>query len=213
MGTDAAAGRDPPRRECRPPMAGWSPMTTSSSAPTRYVAFLRGINVGGRVKVGMADLRAMLAGLGYHDVATLLQSGNAVLTADAKPDEVAAVVEKRLHADTGLNVRCVVRTTSELQTALARDPYEGRANDPARYVIAFMDKVPAKANVASIDPAAFEPDEFRIIGREAYIWCPGGLRDTKLTAPNIEKKLGVVATARNWNTCQKVLALMERGAA
>ena len=188
-------------------------MTASSSVPTRYVAFLRGINVGGRVKVGMADLRSMLTGLGYRDVATLLQSGNAVLTAAANPDKVAAAIERQLHADTGLTVKCVVRTTSEMQTVLARDPYEGRANDPARYVVAFMDKVPAKANIASIDPATFEPDEFRIIGREAYIWCPGGLRDTKLTAPNFEKKLGVVATARNWNTCQKVLALMERDSA
>ncbi len=135
-------------------------MTASSSAPTRYVAFLRGINVGGRVKVGMADLRTMLTDLGYRDVATLLQSGNAVLTAAAKPDEVAAAIEKQLHADTGLTVKCVVRTTSELKTVLARDPYEGRANDPARYVVAFMDKAPTKANIASIDPATFSPTSF-----------------------------------------------------
>jgi uncharacterized protein (DUF1697 family) len=183
---------------------------TGSSTPTRYVAFLRGINVGGRVKIGMADLRAMLTDLGYTDVATLLQSGNAVLTTTVKPDDLVPMIEKRLHADTNLAVRCVVRTTAELRAVLARDPYDGRADDPARYVVAFMDKAPTKANVASIDPAKFEPDEFRIIGREAYIWCPGGLRDTKLTAPNFEKKLGVVATVRNWNTCQKVLALMER---
>jgi uncharacterized protein (DUF1697 family) len=106
-----------------------------------------------------------------------------------------------------------VRTAAELAAVLARDPYDGRADDPARYVVAFMDKAPTKADIASIDPATFVPDEFRIIGREAYIWCPGGLRDTKLTAPNFEKKLGVVATVRNWNTCQKVLALMERDSA
>ncbi len=191
-------------------------MTASQSArstPTRYAAFLRGINVGGRVKVGMADLRAMLTDLGYTDVATLLQSGNAVLTTTGGPDGVADAIEKRLHADTGLSVKCVVRTAAELKAVLGRDPYEGRANDPAKYVVAFMDKAPSKANVASIDPSKFEPDEFRIIGREAYIWCPNGLRDTKLTAPNFEKKLGVVATARNWNTCQKVLALMERDSA
>jgi uncharacterized protein (DUF1697 family) len=189
-------------------------MTPSQSATaTRYVAFLRGINVGGRVKVGMADLRTMLTDLGYRDVATLLQSGNAVLTTSAKPDAVAAAIEKQLHADTDLDVKCVVRTASELKTVLARDPYEGRANDPARYVVAFMNKAPTKAKIAAIDPATFEPDEFRIVGREAYIWCPAGLRDTKLTAPNFEKKLGVVATARNWNTCQKVLALMERDSA
>lgn len=183
---------------------------TGSPTPTRYAAFLRGINVGGRVKIGMADLRAMLADLGYTDVATLLQSGNAMLTTTAKPDELVTAIEKRLHADTNLAVRCVVRTAAELATVLARDPYDGRADDPAKYVVAFMDKAPTKANIAAIDPAKFEPDEFRIIGREAYIWCPNGLRDTKLTAPNFEKKLGVVATVRNWNTCQKVFALMER---
>jgi uncharacterized protein (DUF1697 family) len=100
-----------------------------------------------------------------------------------------------------------------MKVVLTRDPYEGRANDPARYVVAFMNKAPTKANIASVSPAKFAPDEFRIIGREAYIWCPGGLRDTKLNAPNFEKEFGVVATVRNWNTCQKVLALMERDSA
>jgi uncharacterized protein (DUF1697 family) len=188
-------------------------MMASASPPTRYVAFLRGINVGGRVKVGMADLRTMLTDLGYTDVATVLQSGNAVLTTTHKPDAVTTAIEKRLHADTGLDVKCVVRTAAEMKVVLTRDPYEGRANDPARYVVAFMNKAPTKANIASVSPAKFAPDEFRIIGREAYIWCPGGLRDTKLNAPNFEKEFGVVATVRNWNTCQKVLALMERDSA
>jgi uncharacterized protein (DUF1697 family) len=193
------------------------PSSKSSSSPadspTRYVAFLRGINVGGHAKIAMADLRAMLVDLGYTDVSTLLQSGNAVFTTTAEPDEVASTIETRLHADTKLNVKCVVRTADEMRTALSRDPYQGRAADPAKYVVAFMDKPPTDANIATVDPAKFAPDEFRILGREAYIWCPNGLRDTKLTAPNFEKRLGVVATVRNWNTCQKVLALMEQDGA
>jgi len=179
-------------------------------AARRYVVFLRGINVGGHAKIAMADLRAMLADLGYADVATLLQSGNAVLTADDGPAEVATTIEDRLHTDTGLNVRCVVRTADELRDVLAGDPYRGHANDPAKYVVGFMDNAPATAKVAAIDPAAYAPDEFRVVGREAYIWCPNGLANTKLTGQFLEKKLGVAMTARNWNTCQKVLALADR---
>ena len=174
---------------------------------TRYVLFLRGINVGGHAKVAMADLRAMLTDLGYTDIATVLQSGNAVLTAKASATGVATAVETRLTADTGLSVTCIVRTVDELRDALARDPYEGSADDPSKYVIGFMDRAPAAAKVAAMDAAQFAPDEFRIIGREAYIWCPDGLRDTKLTAPNFERKLGVAMTVRNWNTCRKVFAL------
>jgi len=177
--------------------------------PTRYVALLRGINVGGHAKIGMADLRTMLTALGYQDVATVLQSGNAVLTVAGRPGDVATAIQQRLRADTGLDVTCIVRTIDEMREALGRDPYGGRANDPAKYVIGFMDQAPTKAQIARVDPAFFAPDEFRILGREAYIWCPNGLRDTKLTAPNFERRLGVAMTVRNWNTCQKVLALAE----
>jgi uncharacterized protein (DUF1697 family) len=178
-----------------------------TAKPSRYIVLLRGINVGGHARIAMADLRAMLTDLGYDDVATVLQSGNAVVTANASAARIATDVSARLHADTKLAVTCVVRTVDEMRTALDRDPYEGHANDPAKYVIGFMDRAPTEAKVARMDPASFAPDEFRIIGREAYIWCPDGLRDTKLTAPNFERKLGVSMTVRNWNTCQKVFAL------
>jgi uncharacterized protein (DUF1697 family) len=181
-----------------------------AAVPTRYIAFLRGINVGGHARIGMADLRGMLADLGYRDVATVLQSGNAVLTAATRPSDLATAVQRRLRADTGLEITCVVRTVDEMRTALGRDPYQGRADDPAKYVIGFMDSAPTAAQIARLDPAFFAPDEFRIVDREAYIWCPNGLRDTKLTAPNFERKLGVAMTVRNWNTCQKVLALAEK---
>jgi len=174
---------------------------------SRYVAFLRGINVGGNVKVPMAGLRTMLADLGYTGVATLLQSGNAVFDATGKPATIGKAIEDRIHADLALNVKVLIRTPDELRSAIENDPFAGVANDGARYVIAFLSAEPAEAKVTAIDPAAFAPDEFRIRGRECYIWCPNGLRDTKFTAPFFEKKLGVVATARNWNTCHKVLAL------
>jgi uncharacterized protein (DUF1697 family) len=190
-------------------VSGASHPAGASAAARRYVAFLRGINVGGHAKIAMADLRAMLNDLGYEDVATLLQSGNAVLTADGGPTDVATAIEDRLRTDTGLDVRCVVRTADELRNVLAHDPYGGHATDPAKYVVGFMDKAPAKAKVAAIDPAAYAPDEFRVVGREAYIWCPSGLANTKLTGATLEKKLGVAMTARNWNTCQKVLALAD----
>jgi uncharacterized protein (DUF1697 family) len=157
----------------------------------------------------MAGLRSMLTDLGYADVATLLQSGNALFTTDGSPATVAGAIEQRLHAELGLSVRCLVRGVGELRAAIEADPFAGVATDPARYVIAFLSEPPAANKVTTIDPAAFVPDEFRLLGREAYIWCPNGLRDTKFTAPFFEKRLGVVATARNWNTCRKLLALAE----
>lgn len=210
MGTACQRGTAASRAGPRAPVsAAHDRVCDMPGKATRYVVFLRGINVGGHAKVAMADLRAMLTDLGYTDVATVLQSGNVVLTAPATATGVRSAIEARLTADTGLSITCVMRTVDELREALARDPYDGRADDPTRYVIGFMDRAPTDAAVAAMDATQFAPDEFRIIGREAYIWCPDGLRDTKLTAPNFERKLGVAMTVRNWNTCRKVFALAE----
>jgi len=133
---------------------------------SRYIAFLRGINVGGNVKVPMAGLRAMLADLGYTNVATLLQSGNAVFDATGKPAAVGKAIEGRIRADLSLDVKVLIRTPAELRAAIENDPFAGVANDGARYVVAFMSAEPAAAKVEAIDRAAFAPDEFRIRGKE-----------------------------------------------
>jgi uncharacterized protein (DUF1697 family) len=173
----------------------------------RYAALLRGINVGGRKKVPMADLRALLGDLGYSDVSTLLQSGNAVFTSDLPAADlerdIAAAVEDR----TKVSCAVLVRTAAELAGAVSRNPLGGEPANASRYFVAFLSAEPAVAKAAALAGTPFEPDRLWVLGREAYLWCPNGAADTKLTGAMLEKQLGVRATARNWNTVTKLASL------
>ncbi len=175
---------------------------------TRYAALLRGINVGGNNKVAMADLRALLEGLGYTDVRTHLNSGNAIFTSPAtKSDAVAAAIEKAITAELGLNIKVVVRSGPELRRIIDRNPLADVATDPARHLVTFLSAPLDETKLAAVDPADFEPEQFRVIDREIYMWFPDGIRDAKLGKLAWDKRFGVVATGRNWNTVLKLADL------
>jgi len=176
---------------------------------TSYAVLLRGINVGRNNRVAMADLRTLLTGLGYTDVATLLQSGNAVFsTTKTDPAALTAEIEKAISDELGLTIPCVVRDRAELQRIVDDNPLSARTKDPARLLVTFLSERPGRAKLADIDFAAFAPEECEVGKRELYVWFPDGVRNAKLTYAFFEKKLGCVATARNWNTVTKLLAMM-----
>jgi len=160
-----------------------------------YVALLRGINVTGRNKIAMSELRPCFEALGHTDVRTYIQSGNVVFATKAgAPDRIGAAIEKSITATFGLDIAVLVRTRAELATVLKHNPF-----GPEAYVT-FLDTVPARARVAALDPAAFAPDEFAVHGREVFVRCPNGYGRTKINNTFFERKLGVRATTRNWKT-------------
>jgi uncharacterized protein (DUF1697 family) len=174
---------------------------------TTYVVLLRGVNLGRSRRLAMADLRRWLEGLGYADVRTHLQSGNAVFGSGKKPAEVQREIEKRLEEETGVEIRCVVRTHDDLQRVVDANPFEGVATDPAKFVVAFLSEPPKKARLATLDPAEYEPERWHIGKREIYLWHPNGIHKSRLTNELSDRNLGVLATARNWNTVLKLLAM------
>ncbi|SES48878.1 DUF1697 domain-containing protein [Actinokineospora terrae] len=171
---------------------------------TAYAALLRGVNVGGRSKLPMADLRAVLTGLGYADVRTLLQSGNAVLRTDADAADVEQAVERALLAEVGLTTRCLVRTGDELRAVLAGNPFT-EADNGSKMVAAFVSSVP---DSPGFDPVTLDPERVRVGDRVIYQWCPDGISNAPLVVPVVEKKWGVVVTARNFNTVTKLADLL-----
>jgi uncharacterized protein (DUF1697 family) len=173
--------------------------------------FLRGINVGRHRRISMADLRAVLVGLGYDDVRTHLQSGNAVLTAAAAPGTVKRAIERGLEAKLGLDVEVFVRTRDELADVVARDPLGRVAVDPSRYLVSFLSAEPNAGQVRKLAAEVTGPERFVVGGRELYAWHPDGLRASKLAKLLSEQRLGVSATARNWNTVTRLLALADEG--
>ena len=175
----------------------------------RQVALLRGINVGGHKKIEMARLRQIVQALGFDDVRTHVQSGNVVFTTDTTPEQAAREMERQIAEELGLTVRVLVRTRDELARVVERNPLRDVASDPARFFVTFLSVEPDASRLREIDPAAFAPDTFAVGEREIYVWCPNGLRETRLTHAFWEKLLATTATARNWNTVTKLLALAD----
>ncbi len=172
-----------------------------------YAALLRGVNVGGRSKISMADLKAVLSGLGYQDVRTLLQSGNAVFTATEGPDELEAAIEAVLAAELGLRTRCLVRSNADLRAVVAGHPFADVADNGSKMVALFLSANPAPGAGVEHDPVALDPDRIRVGDRVVYQWCPNGVSEAPLVGPFLERKWGVVATGRNWNTVGKLIDL------
>lgn len=170
---------------------------------TTYVALLRGINLGSRRQVAMADLRAWLDELGYTDVRTHLRSGNVVFRTGRRAATVRGELERRLAAGAGFAVDCVLRTADELRAVAERDPFGQVATDPSRYLVSFLHG-PASAPEFAAD--AYAPELFLVGEREVYFWVPEGIRHSRLLTAFPQQK-GEVATVRNWNTVTKLVAM------
>ena len=174
------------------------------------VALLRGINVGGRRSVAMADLRNFVAGLGLRDVQSVLQSGNLVFRSDAKGE---ARLERTLEAEAkkrlGLETEFFVRSATEWEDLVADNPFHEEARrDPARLVAVFLKQAPGAAAVKALQAAVVGREGVRAVGRQAYIVYPDGQGRSKLTNAVIEKQLGARGTARNWNTVLRLAELV-----
>ncbi|MGI9092910.1 MAG: DUF1697 domain-containing protein [Mycobacteriales bacterium] len=170
------------------------------------IAFLRGVNLGAHNRIAMADLRALVEGLGYDDARTYLQSGNVVFTARPKPATTAKAIREAIEAELGLSVPVVVRTAAEIATVVQTNVLADVVTDPARYLVHFADGTPDAAGVEALEGLEIAPEVIRAAGREIYQWCPDGVSKSKVK-PASFRRLKVPVTGRNWTTVQRVLAM------
>src|SRR5438034_8854564 len=126
-----------------------------------YVALVRGINLGARNKVSMADLRAIFARLGAEDVATYVQSGNVVFKSSRTESELTQAVEEQIARRLGLSVTVLVRTKAKVAQVLAANPFAVGGREPSNLHVTFLAARPSPARVRELEAQAFEPDEFR----------------------------------------------------
>jgi uncharacterized protein (DUF1697 family) len=166
----------------------------------RHIALLRGINLGSRRRVAMADLRDLLTSLGYEDVRTLLQSGNVAFDSKRSGKPLERELYKELSAKFGFDIPVVVRTRAQLAGIVDRDPLADVADDPKRYQVTFLSDKPSAKRVGALSELDVAPEQFVVSGREIYAWHPDGMQRSKLAAALTDQRLGVTATARNWNT-------------
>lgn len=173
----------------------------------KQIVLLRGVNVGGRNKLPMPALRDALTAAGMENVITYVQSGNVVLDGTAKPDALARACRRVIADEFGLDVGVVVRTRAELAKVVERNPLGDVAEQDKLYQVTFCSRKPNEAALAKLAQRAVDGERLIVHGREIYAWFPHGVGRSKLAAALSKQDLGVLATARNWTTVNKLLAL------
>jgi uncharacterized protein (DUF1697 family) len=178
---------------------------------TTYIALLRAVNLGPHNRVGMADLRELLTGLGMQGVQTLLQSGNAVFQSDAR---TAAQLERLIEGAAATQLRLetvvMVRSHRDWKGIIASNPFPTEAKeDPSHLLVLPLKESPARGAAGALQDAISGREVVRVDGRCAYVVYPDGIGRSKLTSALIEKKLGTRGTGRNWNTVLKLDALAD----
>lgn len=179
------------------------------SAVTRWIALLRGINVGGANRLAMSDLRATFELLGLANPKTYIQSGNVVFDAGDDLDEMALVerIAGALADQHQLRVSVVLRAAAEIGRIAEAHPDADSGLEPKLLHVMFLDRAPSTAVEGQLDPARCEPDGWTVDGREVYLRYPNGSGRSKLTLDVFERAFGVTATARNLNTVRKLVEL------
>ena len=175
---------------------------------SRYVAFLRAVNVGGRT-VRMSELARRLTALGLKDVSTFIASGNVCFSANGDAQALARRIEADLLAWLGFPVATMVRTWEELEQLVASNPFKGvkRETDAKLYVAFLWEEPKRKIKLPLVSPKE-GLKLFRVVGRQAFL-ISVRLDSGLFGVPNlnIEKELGVPATTRNWNTVLRMSKL------
>jgi uncharacterized protein (DUF1697 family) len=172
-----------------------------------FIALLRGVNVGQGARVPMAEFRALLSGLGYTDVSTLLNSGNAVFRAAAgTPARHAASIAAALARQLRIDVPVVVRSAKELAAIVAENPIVVGAGDHPRFLVAFVQDDHALAGLEAIRSLVVPPEQFAVGRHAAYLLCASGILQSKAGGALLGKA-GKAVTTRNWATTLKLHAL------
>ena len=178
----------------------------------RFVALVRGINVGKAKRIAMEDLRALVEGLGYGDVRTLLNSGNLVFTAaeSAPKGDPAARIEKALEQQLGVSARVLAISAAELDTIVTENPLLEQMKDPSRLLVAVLQSPADRASLEPLLEQDWGADALALGTRSAYLWCEEGILASPLPEM-LAKAVKQRTTTRNWSTILKLQRLLQEG--
>ena len=177
-----------------------------------YISLLRGINVGGQKKIKTEELLALFDSLGLKNVRTYVQSGNVIFNSPQRDiQELAKLIETKIVQAFNFSVAVLVRTPDELQRIIDDNPFlREKTADTGKLHVTFLSAMPAKSVVEQMKEMHNESDKFIISNKEIYLYCPDGYGRTKYSNDFFEKKLGMVATTRNWKTVNMLLDMAKK---
>jgi uncharacterized protein (DUF1697 family) len=174
-----------------------------------HVAFLRGINVGGRKVIKMQDLKSIFESLEFHNVRTYIQSGNVIFAAaEERPLDLQIRIERKLEEVLGYKVTAIIRTARELEQVIQGNPFVGNADDGMLYVT-FLSEAPTAEAIEQLASYRNGVDDVHVVNREAYLMCRNGYGRTLFSNNFLESKLGVQATTRNWQTVNRIASMVK----
>jgi uncharacterized protein (DUF1697 family) len=172
-----------------------------------WIAFLRGINVGGSKVLSMKELTALLERNGCSDVKTYIQSGNVVFRSSmSEASRVEEHIRSVVSGRHGFEPRVLVLNRMELERAVASNPFPDAEADPKTLHLFFLSDPPTSPDIKSLSGTKSKSESFALKGKVFYLHTPDGFGKSKL-AERVERSLGVDATARNWRTVSTVLEL------
>ena len=176
----------------------------------KYLAILRGINVSGKNKIKMEDLRDLMSKLGFENCQTYIQSGNVVF--EAVPQAVktlAQKIEQAIAKQYNYEVPVIVKTQDDLAKVYSRNPFLPQHSEEMKFLhFTFCEEEPESIMIEGIEREKYLPDEWKATDLGIYLFCPNGYGRTKLTNTFFERKLKVRATTRNWKTVQKLMEML-----
>ena len=169
-----------------------------------HIALLRGVNVGQNT-LKMEHLRSLCGEIGMKNACTYVQSGNVVFSGRGSTTHWQKVLERKLAGETRLPVTVIVRSAEEMSEVLKVNPFlKEKGIDLTRLHVTFLSEKPSQAGLDAAVAVQAGADRFHCLGREIYLHCPDGYGNTKLSNTLFEKKLGIKATTRNWNTVNRL---------
>ncbi len=179
----------------------------TSTARTRYVALFRGINVGKAKRVAMADLRALLGRMGFSEIRTLLNSGNAVFAGAGDPRELAHDIRAAVKKQLGVDALVIVKRAADIEAVIHGNALAEVAVDHSRLLVALANEPAAIASLKKHAQAAHGEERVHVNRHAAYLWCAHGILESK-AAEALLGELKDRGTTRNWSTMTKIHALM-----
>ena len=180
-----------------------------------FIAFLRGVNVGGNNKINMDELRLLVESIEHKPAVTYIQSGNVLFKGQHKDHgKLAEKIETAIEKGFGFRPNVILRLSSQLDEVIQRNPFAGRPQlEPGKLLVTFLASDPGEEVRRKVREIKVNPEELFIDGCEMFTYYPDGQGKSKLPARLIERTLGTPGTARNWNTVLKLQemakALME----
>lgn len=174
----------------------------------KYVAFLRGVNVGGNNKIKMEVLREICAALGFENVKTYINSGNVIFeTAESEDFAISAKIENAIEIEFSLKIKVMVRTMAEIKEIIANNPFGGQFSDDKYLHVVFLAEELTNEKREMLLSQNNESESYAVRKREIYSLLKISVTDSLLGKKYIDNKLKTPATARNWRTINKISEL------